>query len=207
MSILPEVVCIQLSSEDTLTAEQLQDIATLIYETDPFIYPAMFETEENAKRIIPGMIRHNDSMFNAENFFIAKHGENILGLILWHRGPMSWDETEYYQVLDELHLSPSPFIEMVKKGYFSSYDDTDDNLISIINVCVQESMRGSGIGRMMLRSFLKRLGDNTSCELYVLADNRPAIRLYEQCGFVVTDNINGFSVDNRDLPCKKMVRL
>ena len=180
-----------------LTGQQLEDIAELIYETDPYIYPAMFSSKEEAMNIIPKMIEAEDSMFNLENFFLAEKDNRIVALILWHRGPLKWSDNIYCACGGK-----SPYIKKVKTGYFDSYADIPHDMASIINVCVNRSMRNQHVGNILIDAFIKMISG--PYELFVLEDNTSAIKLYENKGFVVTETLQGFTVDNLDLPCLKM---
>lgn len=74
----------------------------------------------------------------------------------------------------------------------------------MINVCVKEKTRGSDIGGKMLDSFLDLEQGKT--ELFVLADNTAAVRLYEKKGFRIVEELQGFNVESHELPCYRMMR-
>lgn len=177
------------------TDRALRDAAGLIYDTDPYIYPAMFASREDALRVLPEMIRGGDRMFRPENLFVAASGEAVTGIVLWHRGSLRWDEAVYRACGGD-----SPWIGEVRDRYFSSYASVPPGTVSLLNVCT--SVRGRGMGGRMLDAFLRAVPG--PYELYVLADNAAAIRLYERKGFTVTERLQGFSVPARDLPCLKM---
>lgn len=44
-------------ADTLLSEEQLKEIADLIYDSDPYIYPAMFTDRREAETVIPKMIR------------------------------------------------------------------------------------------------------------------------------------------------------
>lgn len=182
------------------TEKQLRDIAGLIYDTDPYIYPAMFETREVALEVISKMIRAGDTMFRPENLFLATDGDEIVGLILWVKGPLMWDRDIYDRCGGK-----SPYIDKVCREYFAFYAEAPEDLVSIINVCVKETARGKGIGGRMLDSFLE--STKGPYELFVLADNPAAVKLYEKKGFRIVETRQGFSVEPRNLPCYRMIRM
>lgn len=176
---------------------QLRDIAGLIYDTDSYIYPAMFSSKDEAVSIIPAMFKSNDDMFNVNNLFSASQDERVVGIILWHRGPMKWNNALY-----KSNGGNSPYIYDLMANYFSEYSMTPENTVSIINVCT--SVHGKGIGGMMLNAFFKDIYG--PYELFVLADNMVALKLYQKNGFVIAEEGQGYSIDKRILPCYKMVR-
>ena len=181
--------------ETNTSEKRLKDVAGLIYDTDPYIYPALFHSREEALEIIPKMFNAGDRMFTAENIFIAEYEDRIVGMILWHKGPMVWNNTQY-----NLCGGSSPYLDDVTARYFSSYSSVPDDTIAIINVC--SSIKDNGIGTKMIRSFMNKFPGKY--ELYVLADNDRAVSLYKKFDFIIESESNGYSVDNRNLPCYKM---
>ena len=63
-----------------------------------------------------------------------------------------------------------------------------------------------GVGSFLLRSFFEAHRDCRQFELFVLADNQRAIHVYQKYGFSTAERLQGFSIDNRDLPCLRMVK-
>lgn len=179
--------------------EQLRAVAGMIYDTDPYIYPAMFASREEAIDIIPLMIRSGDSMFCPENLFVAEAEQHVVGIILWHKGPLIWETDVYHRCGGH-----SMFIEKVRDGYFSSYQNVPEDTVSLINICVRSDTRGQGIGGQMLDAFFRETPG--SSELYVLADNQRAIRLYQTKGFHITKQLEGFSLEVKKPLCYKMER-
>jgi len=182
--------------EANASDEQLKDVSGLIYDTDPYIYPALFRSREEALEIIPKMFKAGDCMFSVENVFVAECQKRIVGIILWHKGPLNWNKTQYY-----LCGGYSPYLDDVSSRYFFTYSTVPDDTISIINV--SSSIKGIGIGTNMFRSFLNKYPGKH--ELYVLADNEHAISLYQRFGFIIESETNGYSIDNQNLPCYRMI--
>jgi len=177
---------------------QLEDIAGLIYDTDPYIYPAMFHSREEAVGIIPRMIQAGDRMFNCRNMFVAEEDGRIVGLILWIRGPLVWEPDIYCRCGGN-----SADIDKVCNEYFSQYSTCDDGIISVINCCVSSGKRNMGIGQGLLQSFMREV--RGVCELFVLSDNEPAVRLYQRNGFRICGQYDGFSAEGPRPKCFRMV--
>ena len=178
---------------------QLEAAAGLIWDTDPYIYPAMFSSRAEAVGIIPRMFLAGDAMFRPEHLFAAESGGEVIGIILWTRGPLKWTPEIYRRC-----GGSSPHIERVRRGYFDSYRDIAPDMISLINVCVKDGARGKGVGGAMLDRFIGE--HDRPMELYVLADNDPAIRLYSSRGFGIVETLRGFSLEDPDPKCHRMVR-
>lgn len=184
--------------DENHTKQELSEIAGLIYDTDPYIYPAMFQTRESALEIIPRMIIANDTMFCAKNLYVAKHGEQIVGIILWHRGPLNWSADTYFACGGD-----SPHINEVSLKYFASYSEMSADVVSLMNVCT--SIRGQGIGCKLLCSFMREI--DGPYELFVLSDNSSAINLYKKEGFSIVQRTQGFSLVEPHPSCYQMVSI
>ncbi len=206
----------QLSSKDQLTKEQYGAISTLIYETDPYIYPALFESNlyplEAANKILPYVFMHgNDGMFCKENLYVYMLGENIVGLILWHKGPMKWSSKLFYLAAQDAGVQlVEENVIAVSNGYvddkYSEGTALTEHSLSLINICIDRRMRGRGIGRRMMTDFLHD-HLNEQMELCVLADNIVALRLYEKMGFKIVNETQGFSMSDQKPKVYDMKRL
>lgn len=203
MSVLKPIRCEQLSATH-LTNSTLEQIAELVWDTDEYIYPAMFCSRGDALRVLPELIRRGDKMFCPENIFIAKAGDDAVGLILWHKGPLGWTPTLFQQVISEFGITQTPYFQKVFREYFQDYNHTASDTTAIINVCVHKTAQGQGIGTRMMQEFLSSPTTVLPAELYVLAENPAAVYLYQKFDFAITETINGFSSDDRALPCYRM---
>jgi len=196
----------QLSREEELSLEQLQQISDLIYSTDAYIYPAMM-TREQAQIVLPVVLTEDtDHMFALDNLYCACVGERVIGIILHKKGALRWDPQPLKKTAHLLGERLSPHIDRVAQEYFAGYDRVPDETTSVINCCVDAHWRmgKDRVGTQMLRAFLEQHPEKL--ELYVLKETPAAIQLYLRAGFRLTDSCNGFSVEKADLPCLKMER-
>lgn len=179
-------------------------IAEMIYNTDPYIYPCLFNQKEDALRLLPKLIlRRDDQMFRPSNFFIAEDKGVIVGMILWHKGPLIWDERPLCETAAAEGISLSPYLPLAQAQYFGSYKEVPADTVSLINVSVSPQFQHHGIGTCLLKAFVsEHIGEKM--ELYVLADNTPARKAYQSIGFQTIRVLQGFSADNRELPCLQM---
>ena len=194
----------QLSEDSVLDEKDLLTIARLIYDTDPYIYPAMCSAAE-AEKIIPYLLSAGtDSMFCKQNLFVTRLNNNVVGVILWHNGPLVWEQKAFIESCNSQSIRIAPTFEQVAREYLSTYDQPTAD-ISIINVCVDASVRGSGIGTEMLKTFIAR-HKSESMELVSLTENTIAIDLYKRFSFEILREEDGFSVDNLKPRCYVMCR-
>jgi N-acetylglutamate synthase-like GNAT family acetyltransferase len=203
----------------TLAFEQLENIrnasnsditriARLIYQTDPYIYPAMFQTESDAVNLISQLIQlGNDPMFCLQNLYVAREKQNmaVIGIILWHKGSLEWHAEELRRLAEKTGIILQNTLLKAEDEYFSYYTQNEAAVISLINICVDSRYRYSGIGTQMLRSFVQ-LHRDEPMELYVLADNQAAIACYERNGFATVEECDAFTVTPDKPRCFKMER-
>ena len=195
----------QLAADSFLNNKELLAIARLIYETDPYIYPAMCSAAE-AEKIIPCLLSEGtDSMFCKQNLFVARLNGNIVGIILWHNGPLLWNRNAFIEVCNSQNIPISFTFEKVAREYLSAYAKPNAN-ISIINVCVDTSVRSRGIGAEMLQAFIAR-HEGESIELVTLTGNTIAIDLYKRSGFEILREEDGFSVSSTKPSVYIMLRM
>ena len=203
---------IQLSARDYPTWAQYKKISELIYETDPYIYPALFgcgkEGREAALEILPMTFESGrDTMFHKNNLFLYMENERILGIILWHKGCLLWSSDVIARIAQYSGIElNNGNITAVRDNYVNAeYAATESDVISLINICVDSSRRGQGIGRQMMEDFIaSHTGDRMS--LCVLADNYGAVKLYSLMGFEIVSECAGFSLTPEKPDCFKMVR-
>lgn len=197
---------LQLNDSSRLREEQLREIARLIYDTDPYIYPALFGGHKNAIRLIPPLIVcKKDSMFRLSNMYVAIMRDEIKGLILWKDGRMQWDPEILCHLARELHIEIPGNADYVSEMYLDRYNLEERNrCISLINMCVSADARGLRIGTQLLNSFIKKHMDK-DIRLCVLKDNKIAIRMYQASGFYVSEEYKGFSLDSLKPDCFEMI--
>ena len=186
-------------ADASLSDEQLKEIAGLIYDSDPYIYPAMFTDRQEAETVIPKMFRAKDPMFRRENLFVAMDGTKVAGILLWMRGPVAWNKKIY-----EKCGGKAKYIDRVVMEYFDLFSETQPDTVSIIRISVETELRGNKIGSMLMETFQE--AEKGPYQLFVLANNTEALHFFHQKGFKIRETRPGFSVDYRALPCYLMVK-
>ena len=195
----------QLKENDNVDYNNLVRISELVYDTDPYIYPCVFSTREDAMRLLPVMFQQGDDiMFHLNNCYVAEYEGKIVGLILWYKGPLDWDAHALFTYATASGISLSPHLPLVRARYFESYRAAATDTISLINICVNKHFQNRGVCKQLLKSFIsKHTGEKI--ELYVLSDNYPAKRVYAAAGFKTVKTIGAFSLDKDHLLCDQMI--
>lgn len=193
--------CRQLTDADDLSEQQERALARLVWQTDPYIYPAMF-TESQAVELLP-LLFDDDSMFNLRNLYCGFIGDTIVGIILHHHGPLYWTADLLKAECKDLPAT----LDIVERDYFSEYQKTPVHARSIINCCVDSRWRMSGIrlGSEMMKQFLEE-HPGEEMELFVLEETPAARKLYRRAGFRTVYHCDGFSIEEKKPPCLFMRR-
>lgn len=166
-------------------SDNFTHIASLIYATDPYIYPFWFGSRDRAIMPLHQLIRTPGTIFSRENIFVIEElwKAKILGVIvaISARSDLSYDYSalkatdERYQFAIEHYVEPS--VRQAQK--------MDASTITVLDCCVAANERGQGLGRLLLGDFMSTMQKRgfAKCELDCLADNEPALALYHGLGF------------------------
>lgn len=162
-------------ADKPLSEAQLKEIAGLIYDSDLYIYPAMFESRQQAEIIIPKMIRSGDQMFRRDNIFAAMDGTKIAGVLVWMRGPLQWDKKIYHKCGGK-----SKHIDRVVMEYFNLFEEAPPNMNTIVRISVKKERQGNHIGSLLMQTFME--AEQGPYQLFVLSDNAEAISFFQGKG-------------------------
>lgn len=128
-------------------------------------------------------------------------------------------ENEYSEVIDLLHsadmrfftrseLENCPFLGIKEGKNFiavGGYHFYDTQLVELGNIVTRLAYRGRGLAKL-LTSELTHLGKKLSPDVYlgVLANNLPAIRVYEGLGYQTTMELSivNFTLSRPTIPCR-----
>ena len=173
--------------------DNMEEIATLIYQTDPYIYPYWFNNNvEEAISFLKEMILEPGFIFYYDNIYVAvdKESEKIVGLVV---------------ALDpsvDLDFDYSPYISInknykttIEKYIYACREDVENNdAMYIMNCTVLEEYRGRRIGSKLLGHFISNM-ERAGFENYrldCLLHNLRAKNLYHSLGFKEMEEITGF---------------
>lgn len=178
--------------------DDLEKVAELIYNTDPYIFPYEYEGNlDKAKAILVNMIK-GDTLYNYENIYVAISGETIVGMIVAARAPLSLKAEPMMDCYLKADAVVDGRFKKVYKEYYELLNDEPDG-IYIANVCVDKFFRGQGIGKKMLTAFLR---DDETYNLETVKANESAFALYTSMGFEMQYEYPGFTA----VPCYRMTR-
>lgn len=180
--------------------DDLEKIAQLLYETDPYIYPYWFGDLENCKKELTPLLLEDKFFFNISNLYVcasANTGEIVGVTCILDKGvDLDYDYTSLKGKSENYRFTIENYIEQLIKEVKKS------SFAYISNVCVDNRFRNQHIGNYMLSSIIeiyrKVFGEIV---LDVLADNPVAIKLYQNLGFKqFTELFEGFSDPDIERP-------
>lgn len=192
-----KVSCRRATPHDDIAA-----IAKYLHLTDAYIYPVICSDPcaELWRNIVTDCYFAQNNIFSMENIVVAQMDDEIVGVLCviacGQRKRFMEDVSKKWHC-DGLHQA--------NQGYFVPLieESADMQGYNVTNVCVDAQMRGKGVGGALLQ-YCMDLYAGSVLHLDVIADNAPAIRLYEKMGFSVCAQYNGFSGTDEPLPCYHM---
>ncbi len=173
--------------------DNMKEIATLIYQTDPYIYPYWFERSvDEAVKFLSKRILMPGFIFNYENIYLAidKKTKKIIGLIVALDKSVNFDFD--YSTCIEINRNNQRVIEEYIYDCIKEAKESDG--IYIMNCTVIEESRGRRIGTRLLGHFIRNMqkaGFENYC-LYCLLHNLRAKNLYHGLGFKEVEEVTGF---------------
>lgn len=181
--------------------DNLEKIAELLYNTDPYIYPYWFETLDKCKKELPPLLLEENFFFSLKNLFITIDSSNneIIGVvcILDKTVNLDYDYSELKKKNERYKFTIENYIEELIK----EVENADFAYIS--NVCVDANYQGKHIGKTMLKHIMELYKKNlyNHIVLDVLAENPGAIKLYQNLGFEqFTEIFEGFNDPKKKRP-------
>ena len=193
-----DIICRMATSSDDIST-----IAKYIYLTDDFIYPAISPTpcDDQWIKLFSDCFFAENNVFSAENIVLAELNGKIVGIVCIIR---CGERKRFIEDVSE-HSPLHAKALKVNEGYFAPLieESMEFTGYNITNVCVDNNMRGMGIGTALMEFCLDRY-TSSIIHLDVIANNFSAIELYKKMGFKITAQYNGFSGTNELLPCYHM---
>ncbi len=168
------------------TTDNLRNIAELIYETDPYIYPSISPNKNDAVNILIEMIKSN-TIFNYNNCLIAIEKNDILGLIVFTtvENANLNNYSFWKNKNDELNYFVSNYVKICEKHL-------QHNETYITCVCTSKLYRRKKVATKLLQQ-LFNIRNNKTFRLDVLQNNLPAINLYKSLGFEIQKEDKGYN--------------
>ncbi len=177
--------------------DDINQVAKLIYLTDPYIYPYWFDNIEDGISVIREMI-NLPTLYNKENITVAVTSEGfIAGAMVSKRLPFTEKEDDIRSAFSLSGVKCDSRTHEIFEAYYEKMGE-DDGGFYIANVTVDSNYRKRGIAGALVDYLLKKDED---CVLECVVANISSVRLYQRLGFKIAYEYPGV----KDVPCYKMV--
>lgn len=166
--------------------DNFEEVAKLIYLTDPYIYPYWFNNNiEEGMQVLSEMIKM-PTIFNYKNCLVALKEDKIIGLVVYATNK---SDNSCLQELKKYNLN----YEYTITNYVEPLNNyIKPNYVYISNVCVLPENRRHKVGTHLMNYLIKN-NSNKVLNLHVLKNNVLAIKLYKKFNFQKIENLKGFS--------------
>lgn len=188
--------------------DNIEEIAELLYHTDPYIYPFWFNHDlQEAKKFLVERIKEEGFIFNYNNIYIAydKTTNHIVGILcgLDNSVNLKYDYSTIENINNNYHFTINHYIKEIIN------EVVDSNHLYISNICVDKNYRGKHIGTRLLGYFIRQM-ENAGFETFALdclLHNLRAKNLYHNFGFREIKEIVGFDgTENSKVEVVSMLR-
>lgn len=168
--------------------DNLEQVAELIYKTDPYIYPIWFKNYDSWEDVLIELIKTEGSVFNYKNIVVAISETNIVGILVYldSKSNLFFDYKKYIKINRYFKYTILKYIIHLK-------DNIKDGVVYIPNICVNEGYRKLNIGTRLIE-FIKNKNKDKSLGLHCLKKNIPALKLYHKTNFKVIKELRGFNL-------------
>lgn len=176
--------------------DDLDQVAKLIYLTDPYIYPQWFDTLEDGIKVIREMIKL-PTLYNKENITVAVTPDGfVAGIVISKQTPFCEDMNQIEKAFELAGVKIDKRTDFVFNSYYAKMGSSDDGHY-IANVAVDENYRKRGIAAAMVNNIIS---NQENCSLECVVSHTSSWRLYQRLGFKIAFEYPGV----HDIPCYKM---
>lgn len=167
--------------------DNFYEMARLLYETDPYIYPFWKPSAKEFAEFMAPWINTDGFIFSFRNFYIAHEKDYRFPLaIMVIMDNRSHCELDYRTFVKRTNTPETDFVvEHYLKKIIDSVQSSPDNVAYGIALSVNPAVRGRNIGSRLFEKCLNSLKHHDIDTLYFdcLMSNRVARTLYEKRGF------------------------
>lgn len=174
--------------------DNLKEIARLIYETDPYIYPYWFQNTKNWEDFLTEKIKDKGFLFHYDNILIATENGHVYGVLVFIT-----DQTNLCYDYDKIKGINKNFQITIDNYILPVVKHVGEDLVYISNVCVDQDFRRHYIATGLIEK-IKEMFPSQTLELDVLADNAAGVKLYQKEGFEKIVELKGFSAPYKRKP-------
>ena len=160
--------------------DDLIQVGRLIYYTDDYVFPYVYNNPEEGARVHAEMIKR-DTIYNYGNITVGVIDGKIVGIVVIKKSPVIISRDEMVSAFEAANVVYDERFERVFNEYWSQLEKEPEGFY-IANVCVDPKFRHCGVARGLLTYLLE---DDKTYNLETVVANVNAFKLYRSLGFVV----------------------
>ena len=129
--------------------DNLEKVAELIYLSDNYIYPYLFNNDLSVgKKVLTNMIVC-DTIYNYKNIQVAMLSSNIIAMIVSKTVPITISIDDMKNSFIKAGVKVGARFNRVFKEYFKTLEEEKPN-IYFANITVDKKYRNMGVGRTLI---------------------------------------------------------
>lgn len=176
--------------------DDLDQVAKLIYLTDPYVYPSWFDSMEDGIKVLRQMI-DLPTLYNRENITVAVTKDGfVAGLAIAKQTPFVEKEGPIYKAFQLADVKADERTKKIFCDYYAKMGDKEDGFY-IANVTIDPDHRNKGIATALVSTLIDQ---HHFCSLECVVANAVSLRLYQRLGFEIAFEYPGV----HKVPCYKM---
>lgn len=163
--------------------DDINVIAELIVDTDPYIYRDLFGNEGKAAKVLPYLFNRDTGIFKRSCYYLAfNEYDEVLGIIAFFKNGDAWRPEAVKMAFLEAGAEIPESFDSVSEYFKGAHNYSSE--VKACNICVRKKFRRCGVGDYMVKEVIKMAG-NSNISLTVLKSNEAAIKLYLNNGFKI----------------------
>ena len=168
----------------------------LIFQVDPYICPDFFGDAERAKKIGEILFDDEGGFFDKKHTLVADVNGRLEGILVFADNKIApWNCEEVKKKVEALGIEMPEYFDRANEKYMKPVVEDamtlPDGVAEVELFAVDSNTRGTGVGQKLFDEFLKR-PEYHEQHLTVLADNPPALHVYEKKGFKIVSSQTGY---------------
>lgn len=188
--------------------DNFNEIASLIYDTNKYMYPFWFNSKEEAIDVLSKLISEEGSIFNYNNMYVCYNNltNQIIGMVNAIDNTINLN-FDYDKIAsnDNTSITINSYIKPLIENVLSK---KNKKYMFIPCICVNDKYRSKGIGTKLMGYFINQMEGSgfEEFELNCFINNLRAKNLFHSMGFKEIKTIKGFD-GNKDSKILEVVFL
>ncbi|MBR5389296.1 phosphate propanoyltransferase [Candidatus Saccharibacteria bacterium] len=179
--------------------DNLEKAADLVFQVDPYICPDFFGDVERARKFGKILFTDDGGLFDFNHTLVAEENGELLGVLIYTDNTVtSWDCATMKAKVESLDIKIPEKFDRANKEYMelvvNAAKELEDGVVEVEWCATDLNSRGKGVAQALFKKFLEL--PYKEQHLTVLADNPPAIHVYEKMGFKIVSTQTGYPDDS-----------